>query len=178
MAIRLPMTTKIAREIGIAVVVKISGEFPNPSDFQTSAEKLSLNSRNVVSSMYVNVNKTMPGQNEWTNFLRASVFRGRRRVRSSSSNSEGGGSLSSSHKNNRRGAKNTQHVTKGIHISETPQSRMIKPPTDFANPAEKIKLTDNPAPSTSVFLRPSRYPKIIPHTRPNGKPFVNKKTIL
>jgi hypothetical protein len=54
----------------------------------------------------------------------------------------------------------------------------MKLPIDFANPAEKIKLTDSPAPSTSVYRLPSRYPKIIPHTSPNGNPFVNKNIIL
>src|SRR5690349_9491805 len=78
----------------------------------------------------------------------------------------------------RSGKVKTQAVVKGIHVSETPQSRMMNPPTDFARPAEKMKLTESPAPSTSVKRRPSRYPNTIPQTNPSGKPLVNKKMIL
>src|SRR5690349_7783744 len=103
---------------------------------------------------------------------------GSRRVRSFSSNSEGGGSLSNSHRRSSNGPRNTQLVTKGIQNSDTPQSRMINAPDDFARPAEKIKLTDKPAPSTSVYRLPSRYPDIIPHTKPNGNPLINRNIML
>src|SRR6188474_3520347 len=112
------------------------------------------------------------------NIFRSSAFIGCLFVRMASSFKLGGGSLSSNQMKIRRGTRKTQLVTKGIQVSETPQSLIINPPTDFAKPAEKIKLTDRPAPNTSVYRLPSRYPKTIPHTKPNGKPLVKRKTML
>src|SRR5258706_8036898 len=98
----------------------------------------------------------MPGTNVRKNFFRSPIFMGCRFVRNSSSSVEGGGTWFKSQRKRRSGPIKRQQATHGIQYSEVPQSRMIKPPTDLANPAEKIKLTERPAPRTSVNRLPSR----------------------
>ena len=71
-----------------------------------------------------------------------------------------------------------QLATKGIQYSDVPQSRIRYAPTDRHRPAEKIKLTANDAPSTSVIRLPSKYPNTIPHTMPNGKPLKKRNIKL
>src|SRR6478735_2901910 len=100
------------------------------------------------------MSNTNPGANARRNFFRSAAFIGCRLVRSSSSNGDGGGSLSKSHKKRMSGKRKRQVETNGIQYSEVPQFFMTNPPTDLANPEEKIKLTDKPAPNTSVTLRP------------------------
>src|SRR5882724_10659951 len=98
---------------------------------------------------------------------------GWRFVRSASSSAEGGGSLLSNHKKTSSGRKKIQEDTNGIQNFVTPRLRMMRSPTVFPKPAEKIKLTDNLAPSTSVFFLPSRNPNTRLQTIPRGKPFKN-----
>src|SRR5688500_7744121 len=120
----------------------------------------------------------MPGRNVLRNFFLSNLSIGCLLVRSASSTADGGGMLATSHRNIRRGKAKTAEATNGIQNSDTPQSRMRKPPTVLHNPPEKIKLTERAAPSTSVMRRPSIYPNTIPQTIPRGKPLANRKIRL
>src|SRR5258706_13990624 len=134
----------------------MDGLSPYPNDLHISAEKLSRNSRNAVNKEYDKIKRISPGQNAFINALLSWPVIGWRFVRSVSSSSVGGGSLLISHKKTNKGRKKRQADTKGIQNSVTPQSRITKPPTVFPKPAEKIKLTDKLAPSTSVLFLPSK----------------------
>src|SRR5688572_3233274 len=120
----------------------------------------------------------MPGKKVCMNLLRSALSMGWRFVRNCSSINEGGGILSSIHKKTSIGTRNTPQAAKGIHVSDTPQSRIRYAPTERHRPAEKIKLTDKDAPSASVMRLPSRKPNTMPQTSPSGKPFINKKIRL
>jgi len=91
---------------------------------------------------------------------------------------EGGGICCSSHVNKNKGAAKKAPVIKGIHISLICAFTINDFPMLFTMPDEKIKLTDNTAPMSSVVFLPSIKLKTKPHTMPKGKPFKKRNTIF